>query len=765
MGESNMNTRLASLTAAAATLATISAVGLLLAPAPLLAQEGSAKAIEEIVVTSRRREESLQEVPIAVTAYSGEYLAEIGAIDIVALTQSSPNTTLEVSRATNTTLTAYIRGIGQQDPVAGFEGGVGIYLDDVYLARPQATVFDIYDVERIEVLRGPQGTLYGRNTIGGAVRYVTRRLSTDPQLEVKASLGSYSQADLLLSGSMPVSDTFRIGGSAATFNRDGFGTNLFTGADNANKEILAFRGSMEWEPSDSFFLRLYGDYSIDDSNPRSGHRFLPSAVTGDPVLADVFDTNAGITTIPSSNGGITQEVTQGGAGLYAEWNLDDQWTLKSITSYREDDSDSLIDFDETEANTFDAPVNYTNDQFSQEFQANFSGDKLSGVFGLYYLDANAFDAFDVVIGGSGVTAFTLGDYNTKAWAGFADLSYDINEQFNVSIGGRYTEDERTATVTRETFLGLGSPYFGNSSAISITVPVPGFVPTFNGNRTDSKFTPRASIGWAPVDEHHLYLSYAEGFKGGGFDPRGAYQFPEVQAGFEPEEVETWEVGAKSIWGDGKLMTNIAVFTSDYTNVQVPGSIILFDANGNPNGFAGTTTNAGKASIDGFEIEALAQFTDAFSAKLALGYVDAEYTEWLIGGTDSGGNPILIDVADQRVFQNTPEWNGNLTLRYEWPLSLFGNQGGLALIGSASYKDFTYQFEIPQPLVDQPSYTLIDASLVWTADDNRYQLALYGRNLSDEEYVVANYNFATVDGSVIGFYGNPQTVTLTGTIRF
>jgi iron complex outermembrane receptor protein len=247
----------------------------------------------------------------------------------------------------------------------------------------------------------------------------------------------------------------------------------------------------------------------------------------------------------------------------------------------------------------------------------------------------------------------------------------------------------------------------------------------------------------------------------------------VQAGFEPEEVETWEIGAKSIWGNGDFITNIAVFTSDYTNVQVPGSVLLFDANGNPNGFAGSTTNAGKAEIDGFEIEALAQFTDAFSAKLALGFIDAEYTEWLVGATDASGlpifdadgNPVFVDVSGVRVFQNTPEWNGNLTLRYEWPLSLFRNQGSLALIGSASYKDFTYQFEIPQPLVDQPSYTLIDASIVWTADDNRYQLALYGRNLSDEEYVVANYNFAPVDASVIGFYGAPQTVTLTGTVRF
>jgi iron complex outermembrane receptor protein len=198
---------------------------------------------------------------------------------------------------------------------------------------------------------------------------------------------------------------------------------------------------------------------------------------------------------------------------------------------------------------------------------------------------------------------------------------------------------------------------------------------------------------------------------------------------------------------------------------VPGSVILTDAGGNPVGFAGTTTNAGKAEIDGFEIEALAQFTDAFSSKFSLGYIDAKYTEWLVGGTDSGGNPIFVDISSQRVFQNTPKWTGNLMLRYEWPLSLFSNDGSLALIGSASYKDDSFQFEIPQPLADQPSYTLVDASIVWSADDDRYQLALHGRNLTDEEYVVANYNFGTVDGSVIGFYGNPLTVTLTGTVRF
>ena len=188
-------------------------------------------------------------MPIAVTAYSGEQLERQGALDITDIGDTTPNVTLETSRGTNSTLTAFIRGVGQQDPVAGFEQGVGIYLDDVYLNRPQAAVLDIYDVERIEVLRGPQGTLYGRNTIGGAIKYVTRRLPTSPSSASARTVGTYKQADLVVtrldaarptgSGSAP---------SVARLSRDGFGENLTTGDENYNQDIWAGRGTIEIEP-------------------------------------------------------------------------------------------------------------------------------------------------------------------------------------------------------------------------------------------------------------------------------------------------------------------------------------------------------------------------------------------------------------------------------------------------------------------------------------------------------------------------------------
>ncbi|CAA9522879.1 MAG: TonB-dependent receptor, partial [uncultured Sphingomonadaceae bacterium] len=186
----------------------------------VIGEEGATQD-QDIVVTARRRAESLQDVPIAVTAYSGEALERQGALDITDLSDTTPNVTLETSRGTNTTITAFIRGVGQQDPVAGFEAGVGIYLDDVFLNRPQAAVLDIYDVERIEVLRGPQGTLYGRNTIGGAIKYVTRRLDDEPTLRMRANLGTYDQADLILTTSFPITDGLRIGASGARLSRGG----------------------------------------------------------------------------------------------------------------------------------------------------------------------------------------------------------------------------------------------------------------------------------------------------------------------------------------------------------------------------------------------------------------------------------------------------------------------------------------------------------------------------------------------------------------
>lgn len=760
-------------------LPTVIASGLLAAvllPTTVSAQDESAEkaagVLEEVIVTATRREESLMDVPIAVTALTGDELQNIGALDITYVSQMSPNTTLKVSRGTNTTLTAFIRGVGQQDPVAGFESGVGLYLDDVYLNRPQATVMDIYDVERIEVLRGPQGTLYGRNTIGGAIKYVTKRLRADaPEGRVRFSYGTDNMLDLVLTGSMPLGDTFRVGASVASFNRDGFGDNLnISGVENYNKDVLGARFSAEWEPSEDWFFRFAADYVEDDSDPRQGHRLYDAVWSGNAVLKNVFDTESGLNN-PK------QSVEAQGWSLLAEWKASDMVTFKNVVSSREDESWTPIDFDSLPAADLDVPAIYDNEQFSEELQMLFSADNWSGLVGFYYLDANAHTAFDVIlaqlgglVGLPGYNAFTEGDVDTKTWSVFGDFTFNLTEQWSVSVGGRYTEDKRSSRVLRQTKLGGTSPIFGGTAFPIATTS------DFDGSETFSKFTPRVSIDWSPDDDHLLYGSYSEGFKGGSFDPRGqTTAAPDLDGDgivsedeifeymkFDPETVETFELGWKATLMQGRMTSNLAVFMSDYTDVQVPGSVgVDTDGDGVEDTFIGITTNAGAADINGIEWEGQAILADDMgrdgSSLLlgwSVGYIDAEYKEFI--------GPTGEDVADERVFQNTPDWTASGTLTYSTPVELFNMPGTFSIIGALSYRGDTSQFEIPTPELDQDAYTLWDLSLIWADDSGHWNAGIHGKNLSDEEYKVAGYYFPGLglENNITAFYGNPRQIWAT-----
>ena len=746
---------------------------------PALAQDADQPQAEstdegEIVVTARRREENLIDVPIAITAISGQQLADKGAMDITALAETVPNVTLESSRATNSTLSAFIRGVGQQDPVSGFEQGVGIYLDDVYLNRPQAAVLDIYDVERIEVLRGPQGTLYGRNTVGGAVKYVTRRLDNSAHLNVRATYGSFNQTDGVISFSAPMGDTgLRFGGALARLKRDGFGTNLTTGLDNYDKNLFAARGTIEFHGT-GIFARLSGDYTHDKSDPRGGHRFIPGMVSGTPVLANVYDTQGGLN-FPK------QDVKAWGVSLFLEAEPTDWLTMRSITAYRKDDSLTPIDFDALPAQDVDVPGIYRNRQFSQEVQALVSTDKFNGLIGFYYLDASALTQFDVRLfvqypSPTLLTAYTSADIRTETMAGFADFTYDFTDQLSLSVGGRYTWDRRDGDVLRQFYLGGGSPVFGGAG-----IPFGGPLTNVHGNKTFTKFTPKASLSFKPNSDTTLYASYSQGFKGGGFDPRGVGANAPVgisQAeylSFRPEKVNSYEVGYKANLFDRRVYVATAAFWMDYTDVQIPGAVAC--TAGGFTTFCGVVSNAGKARMRGFELETRVKLIDGDSGKLtfsgSLGYVDAKYLNYV---TIVAGAP--LDVAQYRHVQNTPAWSGSASLDYTVPLGDGRVSAGLGM----SFKSKTYQFEIANPYIDQPGYQLFDASLVYHAPGNTWSLGIYGKNLTDEHIKNSGYSYMAVnpttgvlnapltstlgkEGVLSAFYGNPRQIFVTGTLSF
>jgi iron complex outermembrane receptor protein len=758
--------------------------------APLAAQDdvsenvSNADRAEEgvIIVTARRREERLIDVPLSVTSLSGESLIKQGVQDLVQIGQQVPNITLEVSRGTNTTLTAFIRGVGQQDPVAGFEAGVGLYIDDVYLNRPQAAVLDIYQVERIEVLRGPQGTLYGRNTIGGAIKYVTASLPDETSVMVRGTYGSFDQADLIVSASTPVSDNLKIGASGARLSRGGFGRNLNLGTENYNKDVWAARGTIEFD-SGPVFVRLSGDYVKDDSEARQGHRLIPGQLTGAPVLDNVFDTRAGLNIVD-------QEVEAFGGALNVAIELSDTLTFKSITGYREDSSTTPIDFDSLPAADLDVPAIYENDQFSQELQLLYEGDRLSGVVGFYYLNANAFTAFDVAlfntgaaIGLPGLNAQTLGDVGTETWSVFGDFTYDLTDTIAVSVGGRYTSDKRSSRVLRTTFVGGFSDLFDGSGVPLVTTS------DFEGSETFSDFNPRASISWQPNRNHNVYFTYSQGFKGGGFDPRGQTSAaPDLNGDgvinfddqfeflrFGPETVDSFELGWKASLLDNRLNISIAGFLGQYDNVQIPGSVGL-DSNGDGvnDSFIGITSNAASADVNGFEFEGnalvgkdFAGEGSRFSINWSLGYLDAGFNTFI----DAFGN----DVADSRVFQNTPDFTGHMGFNLGLPVA----SGMVDLIGLASFRSDASQFESPNPFLDQDGFVLVDASMVYTVDSGLFSIGLHGKNLFDKEYIVAGYNFVAggtppgtpfvptlgLEGTLTGFYGDPRRIFVTAQVNF
>ncbi|MHB9878049.1 TonB-dependent receptor [Pacificimonas sp. ICDLI1SI03] len=740
-----------------------------------------------IVVTARRRSERLLDVPLSLTSISGAQLQQRGVQELTELSQSVPNVTLEVSRGTNTTLTAFIRGVGQQDPVSGFEQGVGVYIDDVYLNRPQASVLDVYDVERIEVLRGPQGTLYGRNTIGGAIKYVTRRLPSEPELKIRGTYGSYDQAEGVITASMPVGDMLKVGGSVARLSRGGFGDNLVQdGVENYNKDVWAARATVEAEPSSALFIRLSGDYIKDESDPRQGHRFLPGLISGAPVLDDVYDTRAGLSS-PK------QDVEAYGGSLSVELDVSDTLKLRNILAYREDESTTPIDFDSLPAADVDVPAIYANDQFSEEFQILYDDGDLAGLLGFYYLDASSSTVFDVLlattgalpsVGLPGLNSQTFGDVDTETWSIFGDFTYDLSEQFSVSVGGRYTYDKRSAVVLRRTLVGgLSDAFDGPGVPIATTSD-------FDGSETFKEFTPRASVSYKPTPDHNFYATYSKGFKGGGFDPRGQTSLaPDLDGDgdidaddefqflrFAPEKVDSYEIGWKASLLDNALNFSLAGFIADYTDVQIPGSVGSdADGDGIAESFVGVTTNAGAATIKGIEFEGTARvgrdfagYGSRFDFGWSLGLLDAEYDEFI----DAFGN----DVADERVFQNTPDYTASMRADLALPLSLYG-AGEIGFGGQISYRSDASQFEVPNRFLDQDGFALVDASVTWTAEDDMLRVGVYGKNLFDKRYVVSGYNFVNapiggpvtptlgLEGTLTGFYGDPRRVFVSAEVRF
>lgn len=706
------------------------------------AKPANAKQLGTVVVTARKRQETLQDVPIAVTAFTAEKLFDENIQDLGNLQGKVPSLQIYAARGSNTTLTAYIRGVGQADPTWGFDPGVGIYLDDVYLARPQGAMLDVFDVERIEVLRGPQGTLYGKNTIGGAIKYISKRLPTKTEGQVTVTAGTHGEKDIKASAAGASADgVWRGRAAVASLHNDGFGKDIDTGSRNGNKNTNAGRLSLGFFPSNTFNAQLEIDGVRDNSNPRGAkmlvaNKFYPTY----PPLKSDFDTRSGFAQL--------NHTTLEGAALTMNWIANQDWSLKSVTAYRDSDTDTNIDFDTLPPALVDVNAIYKDHQFTQEFQANYdAGGSLHGVFGLFYFNGSAAGEIHNIFLGSppystlGLAQYgsTGGSIGTKSTAAYGDFTWDLSPSWSLDVGARFSRETKSAKILN---LGYSDATFQTLVAT---------LADFSGSHTTTNVSPKVSLDWSVNDQVHLYASYSEGFHSGGYNIRAnCAAIPSSCRPIADEKVQSFELGSKMTFFDDALMLNTALYRNVYSDIQLSVFSSFTLPNGSQ-GFFGDFTNAGKGHIDGLEEEFAWKPAENWTFSGQFAYLHTKYTKFMTSG---------VNVADQQKFTNAPKWSGGLSLENSYPL---GNDSSITTRVNYTYQTLVYPETTLSPLIAQPAYGLWNAGVIWKINQP-WTLSLQGTNLADRSYRTTGYNIAVL-GVITGFYGAPRMVTLSARYAF
>ncbi len=757
------------------------------AAAPSGAAGASTGALGEIVVTARRRKENLQDVPLAVTAIGAEELRLRDVTSLGDLNSFVPNIAISSARATSSTINVYIRGVGQSDPLWGFEPGVGIYIDDVYMARPQAALLDVYDVDRIEVLRGPQGTLYGKNTIAGAIKYVTRDIAGPASLTASVAGGNYGERNFKLAASAPIVDHHVYAGFAvADLHHDGYGHVVaqagaapspynHPGQDVSNYDVLAGRANVTLLWGMSSKLRLAADTTQDHSNAAGGER-LNNVLA--PPTGSRYDTR---TDMPVNQ---DRYYRNGIAATYTQ-ALSDALALKLVGAYREGHGHQFIDFEELNANLFQVPAKYSERQASGEGQLTYTNDLVKAVGGLFYMNSSACGAYNASLGvlvpiyDLYLTSIVDGCVQTKSTAAYVDTAWKLTGRLNFDAGVRWNQDRKTALVYQAQYASVApTQLLPNQTFFDASSPPPGFflfpsatagvVTNYTNGRTFSNISPRLGFDFHLTPQVMAYFTYAQGFKSGGFDMRGnASVYPATENGYGSETADSYEAGLKSMLLDDSLKLNFTVFYDPYKNAQI-GVQQFVTTGGLPQNVT-AVLNAGKQINQGVEIESAWAPIKPLAIGLNIGYLDSYYQDFLIGCTaltpGCTANSPPQNIADLNRPVNAPTWTVSTNATYTWHLP------GGALLARAgwSWRSFTKVANTTASVTDQPAYGLLDAGLAYTTSAGAWRFALDGKNLLDRWYRVSGYDFGSAgllgNVSQIGFYGAPRTYDVTAQYHF
>ncbi len=751
------------------------AMGVALSASPAHAMDNGL-VLEEVVVTAERKESNLQEVPVAVSALSQAELEAKQVNDIGDLQSLVPNLSVHVGDANNAVV--YIRGIGQIDSIAFFEPGVGIYLDDVYLGRAQGAFLDVVDVERIEVLRGPQGSLYGRNTIGGAIKYVSAAPTDEVSGNLSMTAGDYARRDFKVTLSGPIlGDTVKGRLTVAHMEHDGYAKNIHDGGRDGDRNMDFIRGVLDFDLGDDVNIQIAADYSESDpKNSRTPAKETPITIDSvDPytfaLSQQVFEADEDPFTVNADFNNTEFTETQG-INANITWHATDALTVKSISSLRTLDYGTELDLDGTPVNAFSIFYFNEQDQVSQELQLNYEGDGVSVVSGLYYFeeDGSTFDggAFgNFLIGFAGEAEFT-----TTSHAIFSQVDFDITEKLTGILGFRYTEEEKEYYRIIEDFdltalagisidgdsgvVSYASPGLLNPSAEDLTLGGNIGVARPEANPDPAKFdnfSPKLGIKYSVDEDLNMYATYSTSFKSGGFNGRLADGQLEP---YEEETLRSYELGIKTTLLGGRVRANAAIFHNQYHDLQVSS----FEATPDGSTILPVFTNAGEAMMQGLELEVTALLTENLTLNTNVGYLDAEYKEYF-AGADSETN-MAIDVSDDREMVNAPEWDALIGLSYVKEMNDFGV---ISISSDVSYRSKTYLEVNSSEILAQEAYSLVNAIFSYETANEAWRLSVAVKNITDEEYRTHAFDLSAFPGVELGYYSAPRTYSMNVRYQF
>lgn len=812
---------------------------------PAFAQEAAEDqqgGIQEIVVTAQKRNENVQDVPIAISAFTADALSERAVTSVAALSNIAPNVTLDAGTpfsGSSAVLSAYIRGIGANDFAFNIDPGVGIYLDGVYLARSVGANQELPDVERVEVLKGPQGTLFGRNTIGGAISIVTHDPGKEFRFKGDVTTGRFGLIQTRGTVDIPLSSALSSSFSFSTKNRKGYVKRIaFPGEENFDSTPITnykaagyfnigrgreggddawnVRGKLKFDNDGPFRATFSADYSNIDQDQIANTLIAttPAVFAGtyncaiaEPVpvgtncgggpptfaylggiggLTTIFnnptvygvksDANPANNRLPYDNRFVTGDIDTSyangnnysklksyGGALTLDFDLGENIAIKSITGYRELHWNAGMDLDGSPLNFLHTSFTMNQKQFSQELQLLGSAmDKsLNYVLGAYYFKESG-DLHDYVTFAEGLLQVDgPNDLSTKNYAFFGQVDWKITEQFGITVGGRYTHENKSfegfqsdangLTYKILNFLagiGAGPPACASINPISDACRIAAGFPNAGQplryyiagtqQKVFNNFSPKIGLQYRPNDDVMAYASWSKGYKTGGWTTRLSNPLP-TAPDFDEEKATTYEIGLKSTLIDRRLQVNAAIFQTDYKGIQLNFQ----------QGVSPTIQNAGDAKIKGFEVEVTAAPTDAFTISASIGHLDAKYTD-VLAPAQVAANPFQGGVFPGGELPKTPKWKFNISPRYEIDL---GGSGSVVLLADYTHSSSLWNDTERAFLLQRPSTDLLNGSITYKAPEN-WDVTLGMTNITDERYLVTG-QAQIAGGQFYGTYSRPR----------